>query len=53
MDKNSADEFSDAFMRFMEIIDLDPNRTELNYENKMVLDCANGVGTIPMRLVSS
>ncbi len=54
MDRNSAEDFTDAFIQFMELVDQDPERqNEGNYENKMVLDCANGVGTIPMRLVTS
>lgn len=43
------DNFSEAFIDFMRVLSEDEERVENSkYETKMVLDCANGVGAIPM-----
>ena len=42
------DSFTGAFLDFMSLLGEEGN----NYESSLVLDCANGVGAIPMQTIS-
>ena len=46
---NSIDDFVDAYLEFLNLIDTDWS----SYENELVLDCANGVGALPMILIKN
>lgn len=52
MDKNSVDDFAAAYIELMELIDSEQKPND-NYENQIVLDCANGVGALPMHLLTN
>lgn len=48
--KNSVDDFTDAYLEFMGLVQDNPSQ---NYENEIILDCANGVGALPMILIKN
>ena len=45
---NSATDFTNAFRDFMQLSDGNRTTPLQNYESSLVLDCANGVGALPM-----